>query len=79
MVLFKNPRDASSVQTLGSHMYPATHKFLYDAYNDATKISDSYLVMNSHRKTDDMIRVMGNLFEETNPTVYIPKNHTAKH
>ena len=30
-VLFKNPRDASSVKKLGRQMYPGNHKFLYNA------------------------------------------------
>ena len=79
MVLFKNPRYASSVQTLGRQMYPGNNKFLSDAYADATKRPHSYLVVNSHQKTDDRMRVIGNLFNEKNPTVYIPKHHTAKH
>ena len=79
MVLFKNPRDISSVQTLGRQMYTGNHKLLAEAYTDATKRPHSYLVVNSHQKTDDRMRVIGNLFEETNPPVYIPKQHTAKH
>ena len=79
MVLFKNPRDASSVQTLGRQMYPGNPRFLYAAYHDATKTPHSYLVVNSHQKTDDRMRVVGNLFEEANPTVYIPKRDTHNH
>ena len=67
------------MQILGRQMYPGNHKFLYNPYNDATKRPHSYLVVNSHQQTDDKMRVIGNLFEETNPTVYIPKHHTAKH
>ena len=79
MALFKNPRDASSVPTLGRQMYPGNHKILSAAYIDTTKRPHSYLVVNSHQRTDDRMRVIGKIFEETNPTVYIPKQHTAKH
>ena len=79
MVLFKNPRDSYSVQSFGGQTYPGNHKFLSDAYTNATKRPHSYLVVNSHQKTDDRMRVIGNLLEETNPTVYMPKQHTAKH
>ena len=65
------------MQTLGRQMYPG--KSLSDAYADAMKRPYSFLVVNSHQKTDDRMRVIGNLFEETNLTVYIPKHHTAKH
>ena len=44
-----------------------------------TALPHSYLVVNSHQKTDHRMRVIGNLLEETNPTVYMPKQHTAKH
>ena len=60
-------------------MYPGNHRFLPEAYVDATKRPHSYLVVNSHQRNDDSMRVIGNLFEETNPTVYIPKQHAAKH
>ena len=71
MIMSKNPREASSVQTLGRQMYPGNHfMFLSEAYIDATKRPHSYLLVNSHQRTDDRIRVIGNLFKETNPTVY---------
>ena len=72
MILFKNPGDASSVQTLGCQMYPGNHMFFSEAYIDATKRPHSDLVVNSHQRTDDRMRVIGNFSEETNPTVYIP-------
>ena len=48
--------------------------FLSDAYIDATKRPHSYLVVNSHQRTDDRTRVIGNLFEEENPAVIYPNN-----
>ena len=53
--------------------------FQSETYIDATKSPHSYLVVNSHQRTDDRMRVIGNLVEETNPVVYIPKQHRAKH
>ena len=47
MILFKNPRYASGLQTLGRQMYPGNHMFLSEAYIDATKTPHSYLVVNS--------------------------------
>ena len=59
-------------------MYPGNHMFLSKAFVDATKRPHSYLAVNSHNRMDDKMRVIGNLFEEANPTVYIPKLHSAK-
>ena len=47
--------------------------FLSEAFIDATKRPHSHLVVNSYQRTDDRMRVMGNLFEQANPAVYIPK------
>ena len=54
-------------------MYSGNNMFLSEAFVDATKRPHSYLVVNSHQRTDDRMRVIGNLFEEANPRVYIPK------
>ena len=66
MIMSKNRRDASSVQTLGRQMYPGNHMFLSEAYINATKRPHSNFVVNSHQRTDEMMNVIGNLFEETN-------------
>ena len=73
MILFKNPRYASGLQSLGRQMYPGNQMFHSEAYINATKTPHSYLMVNSHQRTDDRMRVIGNLFEVTHLTVYIPK------
>ena len=52
MVLFKNPRDASSVQTLGRQMYPGNHKYL----------SDPYIFIAANQKPEFLCVDMGILF-----------------
>ena len=74
LILFKNPRDSSSVQILGRQMFPTAKNFLSEAFLDATKKPFSYLVVNSHQRTDERMRVIGNLFEDSDVTVYIPKS-----
>ena len=66
MILFKNPRDAYSVQTLGRQIYPRNHKCF-------SLRPHSYLVVNSDQRQDDRMRVIGNLCKEANPAVYLPK------
>ena len=73
MILFKNPReDASSGQTMGRQLYPGNHFFFSEVFIDAMKRPRSYLVVISHQRTDNRMRVIGNLFEEANPAVCIP-------
>ena len=66
MILFKNPRDAYSVQTLGRQIYPRNHKCF-------SLRPHSYRVVNSDQRQDDRMRVIGNLCKEANPAVYLPK------
>lgn len=73
LVLFKNPRDTLSIQALGRQMFPSSKGFLTESYIDATQEPHSYLVVNAHQKTDERLRVVGNLFDSETPTVYIPR------
>ena len=40
MILFENPRDASSVQTLGRQMYPGNHKLCFSLRHLSTQRRD---------------------------------------
>ena len=74
IILFKNPRDVGAVRTLGAQMFPANNGFLVEAFRDATSKPYSYLVVNAHQRTDERMRVLGNVFElEGEKAVYIPK------
>ena len=73
LVLFKNPRDKTAIQVLGRQMFPAHPGFLTSAFNQATQKPHSYLVINAHQKTDERLRVIGNLFDTDTPTVYRPR------
>mgnify|MGYP001794953328 CR=1 FL=1 len=54
-------------------MYPGNHMFLSEVLIDATKRPHSYLVVNSHQRTDYRMSVIGNFFKEANPAGYVPK------
>ena len=69
VVLFKNPRDASTTTNLGRQMGNA--KFLQEAYRDATKEPFSHLFMDLRSDTKDALRYRGNIFSEF-PVVYAP-------
>ncbi len=72
IVLFKNPRDATQVRTLGYQMYPDNPGFLTAAFRDATSVPYGYLTINLHPQAVDAFRVMTNVFD-VEPTVYVPQ------
>jgi hypothetical protein len=73
LVLFKNPRDATQVATLGRQMYPNNSKFLVEAFKDATKRSYGYLLLDLRADTLENYRVRTNIFAGERQYVYIPK------
>ena len=73
LVLFKNPRDATQVATLGRQMYPNNSKFLVEAFKDATKGPYGYLLLDLRADTLENYRVRTNIFAGERQYVYIPK------
>ena len=73
LVLFKNPRDATQVATLGRQMYPNNSKFLVEAFQDATKRPYGYLLLDLRADTLENYRVRTNIFAGERQYVYIPK------
>jgi hypothetical protein len=73
LVLFKNPRDALQVATLGRQMYPNNNKFLVEAFKDATDKPHGYLLLDLRADTLEKYRVRTNIFAGEVPYVYNPK------
>ena len=72
IVLFKNPADRLTVQTLGRQMFPNKGKFMVDAFADATKQPYGYLMLDLTQTTPDELRVRTNIFPGETTTVYLP-------
>jgi len=72
LVLFKNPRDKLQIRSLAMQMYPMNVDFLVRAYEDATKVSYGYLVVDLRPDTPDELRVRSNIFDVTEQCVYKP-------
>jgi len=53
MVLFKNPRDVSQFANLARQMYPKTSQFAVEAYRDATREPNSYLLVDLRPEQDE--------------------------
>jgi len=73
LVLFKNPRDALQVATLSRQMHPTNHKFLIDAFKDATEKPYGYLLIDLRADTLEKYRIRTNIFNGERSYVYLPK------
>jgi hypothetical protein len=70
MVLFKNPRDATQIRTLGQQMFPECPRMLVDAYRDATSKPYGYLLLNLRPDAYDGLRILTDVFAKQ-PTAYV--------
>lgn len=73
LVLFKNPRDALQVATLGRQMYPGNGKFLVEAFRMATEKPYGYLLIDLRADTLEKYRLRSNIFADERQYVYLPK------
>jgi hypothetical protein len=73
MIVFKNPRDAMQIATLGRQMYPTKSKFLVEAFKDATTKPHGYLLIDLHPTTLEKYRIRTNIFEGECQYAYLPK------
>ena len=73
MVLMKNPRDASQVQTLGKQVFPNQSQILTEAYRDCMTRPYSYLLVDLSPQCLDQYRLRSNIFPGEYTTVYIAK------
>ena len=74
MVIFKNPRDKTQFTNLAKQFMPRKYKFLLWAFEDATKLPRSYLLLDMRPETDDKLRVRARIFNGVSyaQVVYIP-------
>jgi hypothetical protein len=71
IVLFKNPRDALQVATLGRQMYPGNSNFLVEAFKDATERPHGYLLIDLHPVTLEKFRIRTNIVKGERQYVYV--------
>ena len=74
MVVFKNPRDATSMSHLARQMYPGRAKFALDAFKDATSVTHGYLLIDLKQDTSEDMRLRTCIFPHDDVQyVYLPK------
>ena len=74
LVIFKSPRDQSSILTIARQMFGKGYKRMVDAYEDATKEKFGYLVVDSQAATPDLLRLRAKIFPGELTVCYVPKN-----
>ena len=62
LVLFKNPSDKLQVSTLARQLYPRNSNKFLDAFQDATSIPYSYLLVDLSQNCPDELRLRTNIF-----------------
>lgn len=77
--IFKNPRDASSIQYIARQIYPNQWRFMVEAYRDATREPYSSLHVDMGQDTDDKFRLLSNILGDKGAyiTVYGAKENTS--
>ena len=73
MIIFKNPRDKTQFLNLAKQFMPRKYKFLLWAFEDATQLPRSYLMLDMKPETDDKFRVRAKLLPHEAPQlIYMP-------
>lgn len=57
-ILFKSPRDSTTITNLAEEIYPGDAIFIMEAYRNATTKRCSYLMINLKQNTRDNCRVV---------------------
>jgi len=73
-VIFKNPRDKSSIVNFARQFEPGRGKDLAKMYAEATKKPYSYLFLDYHQLTPEKDRILSNIFFENGDPIS-KKNH----
>ncbi|KAK7500206.1 hypothetical protein BaRGS_00008429 [Batillaria attramentaria] len=70
--LGKNPRSADQILRLALQVFPKNHRFLREAYEDATKDAYGYLFLDFKQTTPNEHRVRSCVLDDE-PVVYVPR------
>lgn len=67
LVLMKNPRNLAVISALSRQICPGQSRELVNIYKEATKESYSYLLIDNHQISSDLVRIRSNIFFEDGP------------
>jgi hypothetical protein len=72
MVLFKNVRDTTQIQTLARQMFPGKSDYMMAVYQDATSVPHGYLLIDLTQNMQDVNRLRTEIFPGEREVVYKP-------
>lgn len=79
MVLLKNPRDRSQIGKLADQLMPNNRRFLVNAYEDATQLAHSHLILDFQQDTPEELRFYAQVQGEAGAArVYVPDDYCLK-
>lgn len=74
VVLFKNPRDSSQINSFARQFSPGKNSYIVEAFKDATKKPHSYLLFDFHQSTPEETRVRSRVLPHEGPMIaWLPK------
>jgi hypothetical protein len=78
-VLLRNPGDQGQFEYMARQMFPSTKVFVQASYRDAVRKPHGYLLIDSHQKTPEVIRIRTNILPSEKPLVtYVDKQHYSE-
>ena len=79
LALFRNSRDKFQIDVLGRQIYPSKKHYLLNIYEDVCIAPYSYLFIDLHQKTSELIRFRSNILPEEAPMyAYVDKHLYAQ-
>jgi hypothetical protein len=77
--IFKMPRDLRQLSTLSQQMYPSKKNYLVEIYNRECTEPHSYLFLDLHQMTSELIRVRKNILPHEKPMLaFVDRKLLAK-
>lgn len=70
MVLFKNIRGTSQIQTLGRQLFPGKSRALMEAFDDVTRAPFGYLMIDLTPRGQDQYRLRTRVFRDEDTIVF---------
>ena len=71
IILFRNKRDETQIDTLGKQLFPSNKQAFKEAYNDATEYQYGYLLIDCDPTSLDVFKLKTNIFPQENTVCYL--------
>lgn len=74
LVLFRNPNDKLAIRNLATQIMPLNRLLLISAYEDATRLPHSYLLVDLHKNTEERFMLRTSIYADDGTSYcYVPK------